>query len=76
MDISHWSPKVSPQTRDWLMEHNGEPLPDHVVNDVLEANEGRTDASWWSGPSPDGESQLTDDAIDWIEAAANGEVLG
>ena len=74
MDIVDWWPKVSPRTREWLVEHNGEPLPDHIVNDVLVANQGHVDDSWWSGTSPYGESQLTDAAIDWIEAAANGEV--
>lgn len=73
MDISGWWPLLSEQTRTWLMQHNGEPLPDAVLAEVLNANGGATHESWWAGESTDGQSQLTDEAIDWIEATANYE---
>jgi hypothetical protein len=73
MDISDWWPKLSDSTRAWLIAHNGEPLPDDVVRDVLAVNSGQTDPSWWAGESRDGESQLTDEAVDWIEETANAD---
>lgn len=74
MDVATWWPKVSPSTRAWLITHNGERLPDDVVREVMSVNAGQADPSWWAGEtSDDAQSQLTDEAIDWIEAAANDE---
>jgi hypothetical protein len=40
----------------------------------MSVNAGQADPSWWAGEtSDDAQSQLTDEAIDWIEAAANDE---
>jgi hypothetical protein len=73
MDISGWWPKLSSSARAWLVEHNGEPLPDNVVREVMAANAGTADPSWWAGEAEDGQTQLTDEAVDWIEATANDE---
>lgn len=56
------------------MEHNGEPLDPQVRAEIFDLNNESTDLSWWSGESVDGQSELTDEAIDWIEAQAKGEV--
>lgn len=76
MNISQWWPRLSPGTREWLVAHNGEPLDPQVRAEILELNEQRTELSWWSGESVDGRSELTDEAIDWIEAQSNGESHG
>ncbi|MBM7413533.1 MULTISPECIES: hypothetical protein [Nocardiaceae] len=73
MEIAQWWPAVTAETRDWLVEHNGEPLPTTVRDDVLRVNGDLTDPSWWAGESVDGSSELTDAATDWIESAANDE---
>jgi hypothetical protein len=73
MDISDWWPKLPDATRGWLIAHNGEPLPEDVLRHVLAVNGDHTDASWWAGESRDGQSQLSDEAIDWIETTANDE---
>ncbi len=73
MDISQWWPGLPDSTRAWLIAHNGEPLPDEVVRQILAVTSGTTDPSWWAGDSTDGQSQLTDGAVDWIESAANEE---
>lgn len=67
---------LEPETRAWLIEHNGESLDPQILDEVLAANNGVADPSWWAGESTAGSSQLTDDAIDWIEAVANGEEPG
>lgn len=73
MDIATWWPLLSADSRDWLVEHNGEPLDPSVRDEILAVNGGETNPDWWAGESTDGESELTDSAIDWIEEFANGE---
>ncbi|RAX18133.1 hypothetical protein DC347_05320 [Pseudarthrobacter sp. AG30] len=72
MKISAWWPLVGDETRTWLIEHNGEPLAPLVITDIMAVTGGSTDPEWWAGESADG-PQLTDGAVDWIEAVANGE---
>ncbi|MFE4543431.1 hypothetical protein [Arthrobacter sp. NPDC056727] len=70
--MSDWWPQVSAETRDWLMAHNGEPLAPPVASDILSVTGGATGPGWWAGESAAG-PRLTDEAVDWIEAVANGE---
>jgi hypothetical protein len=70
VNIEQWWPKLSSETRDWLVEHNGEPLDAAVGEDIAAATGGSPDPRWWSGKPSDG---LTDEAFDWIEARANDE---
>lgn len=76
MQIEDWWPKLTSETRDWLIAHNGEPLDTSVRTDILEVTQGEFQASWWAGESEDGASELSDAAIDWIEAKANEETPG
>jgi len=73
VNISQWWPRVSSSTRAWLIAHNGEPLPPSIVADIAWTG-FPVDASqpWIDRSSPDG-FILSDSAIDWIEATANGE---
>jgi hypothetical protein len=73
MEIDAWWPRLAEETRRWLIEHNGEPLDSAVRREVVAVNNGVMDPSWWVGESTDGMSELTDGAIDWIEATANAE---
>lgn len=73
MEISGWWPRVPDATQEWLVAHNGEPLPDDVLEAVVRAGGVRSAASRWVGEDgPDG-LLLSDGAVDWIEAVANGE---
>jgi hypothetical protein len=72
VNIREWWPLVDVETRDWLIAHNGEPLPPEVVADILAVTGGTTDSEWWAAESTDG-PQLSDKAVDWIEAVANDE---
>ena len=76
MDLPQIWARLRPETRQWLSDHNGEPLPDVVVTELLSVTQGERDASWWAGESRDGETQLTDAAVDWIEETANQEGPG
>ncbi|WP_159733370.1 hypothetical protein [Arthrobacter sp. 9V] len=71
MDIQAWWPLLDAKTRDWLVEHNGEPLPPNVAASIS-AVQGTPDSRYWAAESPDG-PQLSDEAVDWIEAVANHE---
>ena len=73
MDMSRIWPRLATPTQAWLMEHNGEPLPDDILTEILTVTEGQRDPRWWAGDSHAGETQLTDEAVDWIEETANGE---
>jgi hypothetical protein len=72
MDISQWWPLVRPDTREWLIAHNGEPLAAPIIDDIFSATKGTADPGWWAGESPEG-PLLTDEAVEWIEAVANEE---
>jgi hypothetical protein len=73
MTVSQWWPLLQPSTRAWLIAHNGEPLPAWITAEIawngIPVNSAQ---SWIDRSSPDG-FFLSDEAIDWIEATANGE---
>ncbi|MFF1881867.1 hypothetical protein ACFVVC_10415 [Pseudarthrobacter sp. NPDC058196] len=72
MKMTTWWPLVGTETRAWLIEPNGEPLPPPVLTDIMAVTGGSTDPKWWEKESAEG-PRLTDWAVDWIEAVANGE---
>jgi len=73
MDMSRIWSRLDSSTQAWLTEHNGEPLPDDILAEILTVTAGQRDPRWWAGDSHEGETQLTDEAVDWIEEASNGE---
>ena len=79
MDIEQWWPKLKPSTKEWLIAHNGEDLPDEVSAEIRRAG-GVFETGEADGSSVDQDDAsgvvLSDDAIDWIEAVANEEPLG
>ena len=64
MNIEEWWPKLTPETREWLIANNGDVIPAHILDELGRA--GRDAATL----------QLTDDEIDWIEAIGNDEDPG
>lgn len=72
MKIQALWPRLHPGTRNWLIAHNGEALPPAVLTDLLAANGGSPESAWWTRDEV-GRLGLPDDAVDWIEATANGE---
>lgn len=61
MSIEVWWPRIRQVSRDWLLANNGDALRGDVVDDIVRA--GGVVAG----------SYLPDDAVDWVEAVANGE---
>lgn len=73
MDIEQWWPKLSDATREWLIANNGDAVPERVVSEIVAAGGVLATESEWVGENgPDG-FFLSDEATDWIEAAANDE---
>ncbi|WP_028268094.1 hypothetical protein [Arthrobacter sp. MA-N2] len=73
MSIEHWWPKLKPSTREWLIENNGDAVPAEVVAEITEADGPIASDAWWAGRSGHSGFYFPDEAIDWIEAVANGE---
>jgi hypothetical protein len=71
MGIEQWWPELEPSTRQWLIAHNGEPVPPEVVREIRRVGGESTAGIVRIGGDASG--SLSDDAIDWIEAAANEE---
>lgn len=73
MDIEHWWPRLSVETREWLTANNGDVVPAPMVSEIIEASGAPTPGAWWVGESEAGGVTLSDLAIDWIDEEANGE---
>lgn len=61
MSIEAWWPRIRRQSRAWLMDNNGDAVPEDIVAEIVRAG-GEISGSY-----------LSDDAVDWVEAVANGE---
>ncbi|GAB3033980.1 hypothetical protein GCM10027052_09370 [Parafrigoribacterium mesophilum] len=64
---------MKPTTREWLIENNGDAVPPEIVAEITAAGGSITSDAWWVGQSGPSGFYISDEAADWIEAAANGE---
>lgn len=71
--LEEWWPRLSQATRDWLIANNGDAVPASVTEEITRAGGLVTSDSWWVGQSGPTGFYLSDEAVDWIEAVANGE---
>lgn len=73
VDTIAWWPRLDPDARDWIVAHNGEAVDPDVLVRIEAAGGIVGSGAWWVGEStPDG-FFFSDEAVDWIEAVANGE---
>ena len=56
-----WWPKIRRESRQWLVDNNGDAVSADVLRDIMRAG-GTIHGSY-----------LPDEAVDWVEAVANGE---
>jgi hypothetical protein len=68
-----WWASLDPGTKDWLIAHNGEALPERVLARVVAAGGDVTSNAWWVGEQGRDGFYLSDEAVDWIEAVGNAE---
>lgn len=71
--LEEWWPRLSQETRDWLMANNGDAVPAAVVDEITRAGGAVATDAWWVGQNGPAGFYLSDEAIDWIEEVANGE---
>ena len=76
MGIEQWWTKLQPSTRQWLINNNGDQVPEAIEAEIAEAGGPASDDSWWAGQDETTGHYFPDDAIDWVEAAANEEEPG
>lgn len=73
MSIDQWWPRLEPSTRKWLINNNGTVVPPEVLEEITAAAGGPAADAPWAWDEDSAGFLLTDEAVDWIEAAANGE---
>jgi hypothetical protein len=73
MSLETWWYAVRPQTRDWLVAHNGEPLSGPVLEEIVAVDGPLDEGAWWVAHDEEGRPALSDAAVDWVETVANGE---
>ncbi|MBK8460879.1 MAG: hypothetical protein WAS07_02520 [Micropruina sp.] len=61
MSIEVWWPKIPKKSRQFLVANNGDAVPGDIVAQIVRAG-GEISGSY-----------LSDEAVDWVEAVANGE---
>ena len=74
MSLETWWPLLQPETRDWLIANNGDALTTQVLDDIARVGGPVPQEAWWMGEHGQRGFYLSDAAVDWIEAVANGEV--
>jgi hypothetical protein len=62
-----WS-ELSPETREWLIAHNGESVPANIIGGPL-----ATGTAWVNDETSRASFHFSDEVTDWIEQIANGE---
>ena len=73
MESIEWWETLDPDAKEWLIDHNGEAVTDDVLAAIRAAGGDVASGAWWIGEDgPDG-FFLSDEAVDWIESAANEE---
>ena len=73
MSIEAWWPRIGPASREWLVENNGDVVPAAIVEEITRVGGRLEPDAWWVGESGRDGLYLSDDAVDWVEAVANGE---
>ncbi|SDY54875.1 hypothetical protein [Herbiconiux ginsengi] len=73
MEIEEWWPKLSPTTREWLADNNGDAVPPAIVDDIIRVAGPISADAWWFGESDASGFFFSDAGVDWIESVANDE---
>ncbi len=75
MEIEEWWPRLDSETREWLIENNGDIVPAAVLEKIKQAGGQVTSEASSSSADDDGRAGLVlpDTTIDWIERVGNDE---
>jgi hypothetical protein len=76
MNIENWWPLLSSSTQQWLIDNNGDVVPPSILDQITAVAGHPTAEASWVADNIAEEFLLSDQAIDWIEEAANNENSG
>ena len=76
MSIEACWPRLRQQSRDYLIDNNGDVVPPDLVDEIARAGGIINTEAWWVGQNGPAGLLLSDEAIDWIDEVANGETPG
>ncbi len=76
MNIENWWPLLNPSTRQWMIDNNGDVVPPSILDQITAVAGHPTAEATWVADNVGEEFMLSDQAIDWIEEAANNEIAG
>jgi hypothetical protein len=65
--------QLTPETRAWLIAHNGEPVPANVISEVTRLRGPLAVSAYWVSDPSTSSTHFSDEVTDWIEKFANGE---
>ena len=74
MRIDEWWPRLDERARQWLINNNGEVVPRTIFDQIIAVTGASQGDALWLGEKESAGYFLSDDAVDWIEQAANDEV--
>jgi len=74
--IIEWWPLLRLETRLWLIANNGDAVPPQIVEEIVAAGGPAAADAWWADLDDSPCRCMPDDAVDWIEEAANDEAEG
>lgn len=73
MTIDQWWPRLSAETREQLAANNGDIVPAALKAEIEEVGGPAASDPWWEEQDGSDGRCMPDEAVDWIEAWANGE---
>ncbi|MDD0858341.1 hypothetical protein NHF46_12350 [Arthrobacter alpinus] len=76
MNIENWWPLLKSSTRQWLIDNNGDVVPPSILDQITAVAGYPTAEASWVADNCAEDFLLSDQAIDWIEEAANDEDAG
>lgn len=74
LSMEDWWPRLPHETRDWLIANNGDAVPSWVAEQITRAGGVVATEAWWVAEYGPNGFYLSDEAVDWIDEVANGEV--
>lgn len=73
MHIEDWWPRLDTETRQWMIDNNGDAVPPEILERITTVAGMSTARAPWVGADDAEGFFLSDTAVDWIEETANGE---
>jgi hypothetical protein len=66
--------ELRPETREWLIAHNGESVPASIISEVTRLGGPLAiGTAWVNDETPNASFHFSDEVTDWIEQTANSE---